>query len=114
MAKLRRVWWMGVITTLSIEVRHADPRDARAIAEVHRTAWIGAYAGMIPHRALVQLIERRREDWWRRAARGPSTLMVVEVANKIAGYATIGLNRVKAASCGPVFTGELRHLEFLD
>jgi len=83
------------MTTLSIEVRRADPRDARAIAEVHRTAWISAYAGMIPHRALVQMIERRREDWWRRAARGPSTLLVVEVADKIAGYATIGLNRVR-------------------
>lgn len=83
------------MTTLSIEVRRADPRDARAIAEVHRTAWIGAYAGMIPHRALVQMIERRREDWWRRAAGGPSTLLVVEVADKIAGYATIGLNRVR-------------------
>ena len=83
------------MTTLSIEVRRADPRDARAIAEVHRTSWIGAYAGMIPHHALVQMIERRREDWWRRAARGPSTLLVVEVADKIAGYATLGLNRVR-------------------
>ena len=84
------------MTTLSIEVRRADPRDARAIASVHRTAWIHAYSGLIPHRALVQMVERRREDWWRRAARGPSTLLVLEVAGKIAGYATIGLNRVSA------------------
>ena len=84
------------MTTLSIEVRRADPRDARAISEVHRTAWIAAYSGMIPHRPLVQMLERRREDWWRRATRGPSTLLVLEVAGKIAGYATIGMNRVPA------------------
>ena len=84
------------MTTLSIEVRRADPRDARAIAAVHRSAWIAAYAGMIPHRPLVNMIERRREDWWRRAARGPSTVLVLDVAIKVAGYATIGLNRVRA------------------
>ena len=84
------------MTTLSIEVRRADPQDARAIAAVHRAAWIASYAGMIPHRPLVQMIERRREDWWRRATRGPSTVLVLEVAGKIAGYATIGANRVKA------------------
>ena len=84
------------MTTLSIEVRRADPRDARAIAAVHRSAWIAAYAGMIPQRPLVNMIERRREDWWRRAARGPSTVLVLDVAGKIAGYATIGLNRVRA------------------
>lgn len=84
------------MTTLSIEVRRADPQDARAIAAVHRAAWIASYAGMIPHRPLVQMIERRREDWWHRATRGPSTVLVLEVAGKIAGYATIGANRVKA------------------
>ena len=84
------------MTTLSIEVRRADPQDARAISDLHRTVWIASYAGLIPHRPLVQMIERRREDWWRRATRGPSTLLVLEVAGKIAGYATIGANRVKA------------------
>jgi ribosomal protein S18 acetylase RimI-like enzyme len=84
------------MTTLTIEVRRADPQDARAIAALHRAAWIASYAGMIPHKALVQMIERRREDWWRRAALGPSTVLVLEVAGKIAGYATVGHNRVRA------------------
>lgn len=84
------------MTTLSIEVRRADPQDARDIAGVHRKVWISSYAGLIPHKPLVHMIERRREDWWRRATRGPSTLLVLEVAGKIAGYATIGANRIKA------------------
>ncbi|RYG96109.1 MAG: N-acetyltransferase, partial [Alphaproteobacteria bacterium] len=82
--------------TLSIEVRRAEPQDALAVSAVHRAAWIAAYAGIIPHRSLVRMIERRREDWWRRATRGPSTVLVLEVAGKIAGYATVGRNRVDA------------------
>ena len=84
------------MTTLSIEVRRADPQDAREISAVHRTAWVASYAGLIPHKPLVQMIERRRENWWRRATRGPSTVLVLEVAGKIAGYATIGANRIRA------------------
>jgi GNAT superfamily N-acetyltransferase len=42
------------------------------------------------------MIERRGEDWWRRASRGPSTLLVLDIAGKIAGYATIGVNRARA------------------
>ena len=82
--------------TLSIEVRRAEPLDARAVAEAHRISWLHAYGGLIPHKALISMLERRGEDWWRRASRGPSTLLVLDIAGKIAGYATIGLNRAKA------------------
>ncbi len=82
--------------TLSIDVRRAEPTDARAISEVHREAWRQAYAGLIPHKALTQMLERRGEAWWRRATRGPATLLVLDVAGTIAGYATIGLNRARA------------------
>lgn len=66
------------------------------MAAVHRGAWMQAYAGLIPHKALVAMLERRGEDWWRRASRGSATLLVLDVAGKIAGYATIGLNRAQA------------------
>lgn len=84
------------MTTLTIDVRRAEPQDARAISEVHRLSWSYAYAGLIPHRPLTRMIERRREDWWRKAARGPATLLVADVAGTIAGYATLGLNRARA------------------
>jgi GNAT superfamily N-acetyltransferase len=82
--------------TLSIDVRRAEPQDARAISEVHRHAWLQAYSGLIPHKPLVQMLERRGETWWRKATQGPATLLVLDVAGVIAGYATIGLNRAKA------------------
>ena len=85
----------SVMKTLSIEVRRAEAHDAGALTEVHRTAWLHAYAGLIPHKPLNQMVERRREGWWKKATHGPSTLLVVDVAGKIAGYASIGHNRAR-------------------
>ncbi|SMC76877.1 GNAT family N-acetyltransferase [Rhizobium sp. RU36D] len=82
--------------TLSIDVRPAEQQDARAISEAHRLSWQSAYAGLIPHKPLTKMIERRGETWWRKATVGPATVMVVDVAGVIAGYATMGLNRARA------------------
>lgn len=82
--------------TLSIDVRPAEKRDARAVSEAHRLSWQSAYAGLIPHKPLTMMIERRGETWWRKAISGPATVMVVDVAGVIAGYATMGLNRARA------------------
>lgn len=82
--------------TLSIDVRRAEPQDARAISETHRISWLQAYAGLIPHKPLVQMVDRRGEVWWRKATRGPATLLVLDVAGTVAGYATLGLNRARA------------------
>ncbi|AHK42667.1 MULTISPECIES: GNAT family N-acetyltransferase [Ensifer] len=82
--------------TVSIEVRPGEPQEASAIADVHRVSWLQAYGGIIPHRPLVQMVNRRDEVWWRKATRGPATLLVVDVAGTIAGYATLGLSRAKA------------------
>jgi ribosomal protein S18 acetylase RimI-like enzyme len=95
--------------TLSIDVRRAEPQDARAISEVHREAWNQAYAGLIPHRPLTNMLERRGETWWRKAANGPATLLVLDVAGTVAGYATIGLNRARALPCdGEIYEIYLR------
>jgi len=82
--------------TLSIEVRPGEPRDAASISDVHRVSWLQAYSGLIPHKPLTQMVNRRDFTWWRKATRGPSTLLVIEVAGVIAGYATLGLNRARA------------------
>jgi Acetyltransferases len=81
------------MTTLSIDIRKAEPEDAAAIAEVHLESWMGAYAGIIPYRALARMIARRGGDWWARAIRRSATVLVVEIGGKIAGYATLGRNR---------------------
>lgn len=83
------------MTTLSIDIRKAEPNDAGAIADVHQTAWQGAYAGIIPHRALNVMISRRGRDWWANAIRRAASVLVVEIGGEIAGYATIGKNRAR-------------------
>ena len=82
--------------TLSIDVRRAEPQDAAAISEAHRASWLHTYAGIIPHKPLMQMVQRRDAAWWRKATRGPATLLVLDVAGVIAGYATLGLNRARA------------------
>lgn len=81
------------MTILAVDVRHAEPGDAVAIAETHRVAWQHAYAGLIPYRTLMPMVERRGHEWWRRAIRGSTVVLVLEVGDNIAGYATLGLNR---------------------
>jgi GNAT superfamily N-acetyltransferase len=82
--------------TLTIEIRHAEPQDAEAIAEAHRAAWSHAYTGILPHKSLRQMLERRNVAWWRRAIRGSTSILVLDVGGTIAGYATLGLNRARS------------------
>lgn len=82
--------------TVSIDVRRAEPHDALAISEAHRSSWQHTYEGLIPHKPLREMIERRGESWWRKATQGPATLLVADVEGTVAGYATLGLNRARA------------------
>jgi ribosomal protein S18 acetylase RimI-like enzyme len=81
--------------TITIDIRKAGPTDAQAIADVHHEAWRGAYAGIIPHRALNNMISRRGTEWWANAIRKAATVLVIEIGGKIAGYATVGRNRAR-------------------
>lgn len=83
------------MTTLTIDIRKAEPRDAAAIAEVHHAAWQGAYAGIIPHRALTGMIGRRGPQWWENAIRRSATVLVIEIGGALAGYTTVGRNRAR-------------------
>ena len=84
------------MTTLAVDVRRAEPDDALAISETHRAAWQHAYAGMIPYKTLMSMVERRSHEWWQRAIRGSTSILVLEVGGMIAGYATLGLNRARS------------------
>ncbi|MBS9721559.1 GNAT family N-acetyltransferase [Tianweitania sp. BSSL-BM11] len=81
--------------TVTIDIRRAEPRDANAIAEVHRAAWQGAYSGIIPHTALNAMISRRGGNWWANAIRRAASVLVIEIGGDIAGYATLGRNRAR-------------------
>lgn len=84
-----------VMKTLSIDVRRAEAQDARAISDVHRKAWTSTYSGLIPHKPLTQMLERRGEKWWLKATRGTATMLVLDIGGLIVGYATLGLNRAR-------------------
>ena len=84
------------MTQLAIEIRPASPRDAAQIADVHADAWQNAYAGLIPHKSLSAMIQRRNAGWWQRAIQRGTSVLVVGFGGKIAGYSTFGLNRARA------------------
>jgi len=84
--------------TLVAEVRPALVRDAAALSRIHEAAWRHAYAGLIPHRALRTMVERRGADWWTRAVENRATILVMEYGGEIVGYATLGRNRTRALS----------------
>lgn len=82
-------------TMLTIDIRRAAEKDAEAIAGIHEESWRGAYAGIIPHKVLTTMINRRGSAWWANAIRRASAVLVVEVGDEIAGYATLGRNRAR-------------------
>ncbi|MEM8838539.1 MAG: GNAT family N-acetyltransferase [Pseudomonadota bacterium] len=79
----------------SIDIHRADISEAPEIAEVHLASWRAAYRGIIPHKALEQMIARRGEKWWRRAISRGTHVLVVDFNGTIAGYATVGINRAR-------------------
>ncbi len=83
------------MSTLSIGVRRAEASDAGAITAVHDSAWRQAYDGLIPARELSRMIARRGQNWWGRAIRRGTGILVLEAGGTIAGYATYGPNRAR-------------------
>lgn len=96
------------MSSLTVDIRTADRRDARGIAAVHDEAWQLAYAGIIPALHLTRMIQRRGPAWWTRAIeRSKGGIMVVAVGETVAGYATLGPSRRVA---GLSFDGEIFEL----
>ncbi|MCE7026552.1 GNAT family N-acetyltransferase [Jiella avicenniae] len=82
--------------TITTAIRFAEVRDAAALANVHESAWRGAYAGLIPHGCLNSILQRRQSGWWQRAVQGGAGILVVEYCGETIGYATMGRNRTEA------------------
>lgn len=79
--------------TLAITVRPAEPRDAAGLARLHRLSWTQTYCGIIPHRSLRLMVQRRDQAWWRQAIARGNAILVLEAGGEAAGYATFGRNR---------------------
>jgi ribosomal protein S18 acetylase RimI-like enzyme len=82
--------------TVLIEIRRAQPSDAKAVADTHDEAWRSAYRGIIPGPELERLITRRGVDWWDGAIRKGSRISIIVFGEHIAGYANYGRNRARS------------------
>jgi len=97
------------MSTLTINTRRAARDDAEAIATVHDRSWQNAYSGLVPHKALNRMVQRRGAAWWSNAIDRHTVILVLEIKNQIVGYATIGRNRVKTLP----FDGEIYEIYLL-
>ena len=80
---------------LTIDIRAACPADAGDLVEVHGASWREAYAGILPARSLLGFLNRRDVAWWVRTIRN-ARVLVIEVGERVVGYATLGRNRTHA------------------
>lgn len=97
------------MSTLTVNTRRAIREDSEAIASVHDLSWQNAYSGMVPHSALNRMVQRRGAAWWANAIDRHTVILVLEMKDKIVGYATIGRNRVKTLP----FDGEIYEVYLL-
>ena len=86
-------------------VRRAKSSDSAQLADIFANSWRLAYSGIIPHAHLECLIRRRGVEWWVKAVKQESHLLVIEAAGQIAGYASCG-----AARRMGVYNGEIYEL----
>jgi ribosomal protein S18 acetylase RimI-like enzyme len=87
-----------------ISIRPARFGDEAEIARVHDAAWRDAYRGVIPGRELERMVMRRGPAWWRRAIAGGTRLIVLDFADRVAGYASYGRNRMPSLNyAGEIF-----------
>jgi GNAT superfamily N-acetyltransferase len=76
-----------------MRIREADPKDARAIAEVHVRSWRAAYRGQLTDDFLDGMTVEERLDQHRRGledAREDWRTWVAEDAGQVAGFAVTG------------------------
>ena len=74
-----------------MNVVHATPEDARAVAEIHVAAWRAAYRSIVPDDYLAALsIERREALWSECIAAGEPALLVAKKAGIVQGWISFG------------------------
>src|SRR5918994_2026005 len=78
------------MSDLLVSIRHAKPDDATALSKVFDAAWREAYLGIIPGVTLDKMFARRGERWWRSTVSRGRPLVVLDIGQGIAGYASYG------------------------
>jgi GNAT superfamily N-acetyltransferase len=75
---------------LTISIRRARSEDAAALSGVFDAAWREAYQGVIPGIALERMMARRGPRWWLSTIGRGRPLVVLDVAETVAGYVSYG------------------------
>lgn len=82
-----------------MHVRPARPSDAEAIAGVHVRSWQHAYKDILPAEFLASLSVADRTRMWTDAIEEKTQrIRVVDVAGRLAGFASFGLSRDEGAT----------------
>jgi ribosomal protein S18 acetylase RimI-like enzyme len=80
----------------SYSVRHATPRDAKAIAEIHVATWQAAYKDLMPEEYLSKISVEKRLAYWREAIEfSEPQLLVATDGDEIVGF--VGFDRSRDA-----------------
>ncbi len=91
--------------TSRYQVRPASVRDAKAIAEIHVSAWQAAYQGLLPAAHLDALSVEKRQSYWREAIENyEPQVHVVTDGSKVVGFVGFDRSRDKGT---PSTTGEI-------
>jgi len=85
------------------QIRRGRLSDAPALSDVFRLTWRQAYLGIIPHLHLESMIRRRGNEWWSTTIRSGNCVLVLQVAGKIEGYATLGAARARGPYEGEIY-----------
>jgi hypothetical protein len=84
--------------------RPAIIEDALRIDEIHVEGWRAAYRDIIPESFLAGLSVEKRAAGWRYAIeKDPGSVVVIEIAGSILGWAAIGTSRDRVAGAGELF-----------
>jgi ribosomal protein S18 acetylase RimI-like enzyme len=84
-------------------IRPAQPKDAKAIAQVYVDTWRSTYAGLLPDPILVKMsLEHQRVSWSRTLAAGKQ-VVVLEHNGGVVGFGSCGRNRLRRLD----YTGEI-------
>jgi ribosomal protein S18 acetylase RimI-like enzyme len=83
------------------EIRRGNLTDAPALSEVFRLTWSQAYLGIIPPH--LESIRRRNAEWWISTIKSGNGVLVLQVADSVVGYATVGSARVRGEYEGEIY-----------
>ena len=80
----------------SYSVRHATPRDAKAIAEIHVATWQAAYKDLMPEDYLSKITVEKRLAYWKEAIEfSEPQLLVATDGDEVVGF--VGFDRSRDA-----------------